>query len=62
MGLRPADEAKGRLARMDPETYIDSEGQERCDECEELLHECVCVCSDCGDSIQECACDEGYHA
>lgn len=47
---------------MDPETYIDSEGQERCDECEELLHECVCVCSDCGDSIQECACDEGYHA
>jgi len=40
------------------ETYIDDNGDERCDDCEEETHECCCTCEMCGDSVHECACDE----
>jgi hypothetical protein len=40
------------------DTYTDTYGVERCDECGEELGYCECVCPDCGDSVHECACDE----
>jgi hypothetical protein len=40
------------------ETYTDSEGIERCDECEQPAHECWCVCGDCGDNATDCACGD----
>lgn len=39
------------------ETYVDAEGVERCDNCDETIDECDCRCDDCGDHIHtECAC------
>jgi hypothetical protein len=40
------------------DTYLDEQGVERCDDCEEEIHECCCTCETCGDSVHECACDE----
>lgn len=37
------------------ETYIDDDGTERCDNCDEPVDECECRCPDCGDRIHtEC--------
>lgn len=41
------------------DTWIDGEGDERCDNCGEPTGECVCCCAECGDHVTECACDEG---
>ncbi len=41
------------------ETYVDDEGNERCDNCDEEVNECVCACAVCGDAVAECSCDEG---
>ncbi len=41
------------------DTYTDSFGVERCDNCGEELGNCACTCDECGDNIHECACDEG---
>ncbi len=40
------------------ETYIDSEGIERCDNCDEPIGECPCICPGCGDCLLDCACSE----
>lgn len=39
-------------------TYIDNEGDERCDDCELLVEDCTCTCVACGDAYQECVCGE----
>lgn len=41
------------------ETYVDADGVERDDNCNEPVGECVCCCVVCGDHVSECACDEG---
>lgn len=41
------------------DTYTDSFGVERCDNCGETTDECVCACVECGDAVADCACDEG---
>lgn len=41
------------------DTYTDDQDAERCDNCGELVDECVCRCVECGDALDECACDEG---
>jgi hypothetical protein len=41
------------------ETYLDGEGEERCDNCDELVDECECQCAECGDRVTECSCEEG---
>ena len=41
------------------ETYIDADGVERCDNCNEPVDECPCACTVCGDTVMECACPEG---
>lgn len=41
------------------ETYTDAEGDERCDNCDATVNECVCCCVRCGDGVAECSCDEG---
>jgi hypothetical protein len=41
------------------DTYTDSFGVERCDNCAEPVAECACCCVECGDHVAECACDEG---
>jgi hypothetical protein len=41
------------------ESYLDDEGEERCDYCDELVDECECQCSECGDRVTECSCEEG---
>lgn len=41
------------------ETYIDSFGVERCDNCGEDVNECACACTVCGDVVMECSCPEG---
>lgn len=41
------------------ETYIDANGDERCDNCDEAMQECACACTVCGDAVAECSCDEG---
>lgn len=40
------------------ETYFDDDGVERCDDCENTVEECDCVCDVCGDMLQDCACEE----
>jgi hypothetical protein len=51
------------LSDIDPdeveESYLDDEGEERCDYCDELVDECECQCSECGDRVTECSCEEG---
>lgn len=44
---------------IDVESYLDDEGEERCDYCDELIDECECQCSECGDRVTECSCEEG---
>lgn len=39
----------------DVETYIDAQGVERCDDCDETLDDCACTCPEAGDSVHECA-------
>lgn len=39
------------------DTYLDADGLERCDECEELTQDCGRDCPICGDTLTECACD-----
>lgn len=41
------------------ETYIDDDGLERCDNCNEPVQECCCECVECGEAVQECCCEEG---
>jgi hypothetical protein len=41
------------------ETYVDTEGVERCDNCDEATDECACCCVVCGDAVAECSCEEG---
>lgn len=42
-----------------PETYIDDQGVECCDNCGEPVDECPCYCTECGDHVTECACEDG---
>lgn len=42
--------------RVEPTSYTDADGVERCDDCDEALPDCTCYCDDCGDNIWECAC------
>lgn len=37
----------------DPINYLT-----RCDECDESIDFCACVCGETGEPMQECACDE----
>lgn len=41
-----------------PDTYTDGNGVEYCDQCQEELGYCTCVCDECGDSVHECACND----
>lgn len=41
------------------DTYIDDDGVERCDNCDEPVDECGCACIECGDAPADCACPEG---
>lgn len=41
------------------ETYEDDDGNERCDNCDELIGECSCTCCVCDDGLDECTCEEG---
>lgn len=43
---------------MNPVTYTDAAGVERCDDCNETTEECACVCPECGDGVHECACTD----
>lgn len=40
------------------ESYIDEEGIQRCDDCEDEIDTCTCVCLYCGDHFYDCVCDE----
>lgn len=42
------------------EVYHDDKGDERCDNCGQLVGEdCICCCTDCGDYVSDCGCPEG---
>ncbi|MFI7073519.1 hypothetical protein [Micromonospora sediminicola] len=40
------------------DTYMDEQGNEICDQCDEELGYCTCDCDNCGDNIHECACGQ----
>lgn len=44
---------------METRPYLDADGVERCDNCDEAAGECACCCVVCEDHVADCACDEG---
>lgn len=46
------------------DSYLDDDGNERCDDCEETLEDCACTCIVTGDPVHECAgpgCEHDEH-